>query len=61
MKFHVGYIYTLHILRVHIPIYQLHIVFFSYCDDNCVSPNKPLSVEFLRGWLFGESEASTCR
>lgn len=42
--------------------YRLHVVFsfFSYCDDNCVSPNKPLSDGFIRRCLFGESEASTC-
>lgn len=32
--------------------------FFSYCDDNCISPNKPLPD--VRMWLFGEGEASTC-
>lgn len=54
MRFHVGYIYTF--WGFHIPIYRLHILFlfFSYCDDNCVSPNKPLSGEFLRRRLFGE-------
>ena len=29
--------------------------FFSYCDDNCVSPNKPSSNGFPRRRLFGES------
>lgn len=29
--------------------------FFSYCDDNCVSPDKPPSDGFPRRRLFGES------
>lgn len=56
------HLYIIHFEGPHSYLPITYVLFcFSYCDDNCVSPNKPLSDEFLRGWLFGESETSTCR
>lgn len=61
VRFHVSYIYT---FRRSTFLFTDHIMYFFffyyYCDDNCVTPKKPLSDAFLRRWLFGESEVSTC-